>query len=156
MYANNGSSGLQASDVIPAPPLRRSLHEAGMSEAQRHKWIESEKAGRDLGDWAMRSWFRHHWPRFVRQCWVEHLEGRVYWNELDHGDFGIIQAGQTGSSSLEREILRRIKVGGENLDILCWSHEHHLPCDQVWKVLELLERLDINAHRVECRLQQAG
>ena len=37
------------------PGRRLSLHQCGEEEAQRFKWIESEKAGRDLGETAIRS-----------------------------------------------------------------------------------------------------
>ena len=36
-------------------------------EIQKHKWIESEKAGKDLGDRAVLDWIRHHaaeWRRY--------------------------------------------------------------------------------------------
>ena len=34
-------------------------------EAERFRWIESEKAGYDLGDEAIRRWVALHWPGFV-------------------------------------------------------------------------------------------
>jgi hypothetical protein len=159
MHAHRDSSVSLASDVFQAPPVRKSLHEAAMAEALRHKWIESEKAQRDLGDWAIVSWFHKHWNAFARRCWVEHLEGRVFWIELDHGDFGMLQK-ELSDSVAKDEVLRRVKTGGENLDILCWTQERRLPGEEVWKILSLLEKLDINGHRVECkfdtRLLQAG
>lgn len=36
-------------------------------EIQRHKWIESEKADRDLGQDAVTDWIRHYWAQFCRQ-----------------------------------------------------------------------------------------
>src|SRR5262249_48834436 len=50
-------------------------------EEQRHKWIESEKAGYDLGDLAIRQWALCHWQGFVRARWLEHLEGKRFWVE---------------------------------------------------------------------------
>lgn len=35
-------------------------------EAQRHKWIESERAQRDLGEAAIRQWVREHWNGYLR------------------------------------------------------------------------------------------
>lgn len=32
-----------------------------MDEADRHKWLESERAGRDLGDEVFFDWFKKHW-----------------------------------------------------------------------------------------------
>src|SRR5436305_12868055 len=71
--------------------IRRSGHEHGVAEAQRHKWIVSEQAGRDLGAAAIRGWVREHWNGFLRARWLEHLQGRTFWIELDHDDFGLLQ-----------------------------------------------------------------
>ena len=70
---------------------RMSLHECGEEEARRFKWIESEKAGRDLGETAIRTWIGQHWNGFLRQRWLEHLQGKTFWIELDQGDFGLLQ-----------------------------------------------------------------
>ena len=41
-----------------------------LEEINRHKWLESEKAGRDMGfEWALLDWIRHHrtdWRRMIR------------------------------------------------------------------------------------------
>jgi hypothetical protein len=126
----------------------QSVHDWGAIEAQRHKWIESEKAGRDLGDGAIRTWVREHWNGFLRARWLEHLHGRVFWTELDHNDFGLLQRSFRDSPLID-EILRRLKEGQENLDILNWAIDEKLPMDQV---LEILEALDINSRRIECLL----
>jgi hypothetical protein len=125
-----------------------SLHDCAAAEAQGHRWIESEKAGQDLGEAAVRDWVRHHWSRFLRGRWIEHLEGRIFWIELDRGDFGLLQRQFRDSEVLE-EILRRLRGGGENLDILGWSLDRLLPEGRHGEVLEILEALDINGHRVE-------
>lgn len=140
-------------------PIRLSIYECGACEALRHKWIESEKAGYDLGDWAIRHWIKRYWNAFLRERWIEHLEGRVLWTELDQGDFGLLQH-EFLDSEVRDEIIRRIKSGGENLDILCWYHDRKLSREELWEVLHILERLDINSRRLECRLEasraQAG
>jgi hypothetical protein len=133
-------------------PVRLSIHERGAVEALRHKWIESEKAGRDLGDAAIRHWIKRHWNAFLRERWIEHLEGRIFWTELDQGDFGLLQH-EFLDSKVRDEIIRRLKTGGENLDILCWSHERKLAREELWEVLHILERLDINSRRLEFRLE---
>ena len=38
----------------------RSFNEMQLREIERHKWIESEKAGRDLGEEAVFDWIRRH------------------------------------------------------------------------------------------------
>jgi hypothetical protein len=128
----------------------------GQNEAQRFKWIESEKAGRDLGEWAIRYWVRQHWNGFLRERWLEHLQGRTFWIELDHNDFGLLQRAFQDSPLID-EILRQLKAGKENLDILNWALDLGKPMGEV---LEILEALDINSRRIEfllaSRLSHAG
>ena len=128
------------------PSIRLSVHDIGAVEAERHKWIESEKAGRDLGESAIRCWVREHWNGFLRARWLEHLQGRTFWIELDHNDFGLLQRAFQDSPLID-EILGQLKSGRENLDILNWALDHHLP---MVEVLEILEALDINSRRIEC------
>src|SRR3954462_3928961 len=93
-WASGGLSMCQCSlpttEAVKAS-VKMSVHRIGEEEAQRHKWIESEKAGRDLGEWAIRCWVREHWNGFLRERWLEHLQGRTFWIELDHDDFGLLQ-----------------------------------------------------------------
>lgn len=136
--------------------VRLSVYVEGSHEAQRFKWIESEKAGRDLGESAIRSWIQTHWNGFLRARWLEHLEGRNFWIELDHDDFGLLQRA-FHDSRLISEITRRLKSGWENLDVLVWAIDDALCMDEV---LSILESLDINSRRIEfqleSRLTQAG
>jgi len=119
----------------------------GEEEAQRHKWIESEKAGRDLGEWAIRCWVREHSNGFLRARWLEHLQGRTFWIELDHNDFGLLDR-EFQSSELINDILAMLKDGLENLNVLNWAIDRVKPMDEV---LEILEMLDINSRRIECQ-----
>ncbi len=50
----------------------RQLNQLQREEMQRHKWIESEKAGRDLGEQACIDWVEKHAARF-RQQWEQTL-----------------------------------------------------------------------------------
>ena len=132
-----------------APKARYSVHDLGAAEAQRHKWIESEKAGCDLGEWAIRCWVRQHWNGFLREKWLEHLEGVTFWIELDHDDFGLL-ARSFDDSALIAEIVWRLKAGHENLDILNWAIDDDQNMEQVFEVLEVL---DMNSRRIECLLE---
>lgn len=134
---------------IPEPTVRLSVHERGAAEAQRHKWIASEKAGRDLGETAIRAWVRDHWNGFLRDRWLEHLEGRNFWIELDHDDFGLLLRAFRESPVIG-DILRRLKAGKENLDIICWAIDAGLPLHEI---LQILETLDINSRRIECLVE---
>lgn len=116
-----------------------------MREAEKHKWIESEKAGRDLGEAALWDWSRRYWWRWCRDRWIEHLSGEKYWSELDHNDFGLLQRSFHNNESLIREIVANIKQGGENLNIIKWALDSNQDMRQV---VEILELLDINSRRL--------
>ena len=120
------------------------------AEADRFKWIVSERAGRDLGDDAIRQWVREHWWNHLRARWLEHLQGTCFWTELDRGDFGLIQREFQDRKPLLDTILDRLKVGQENLDIICWAHTWGISMDSV---LEILEALDINSRRLAHRFE---
>jgi len=138
------------------PSVRLSVHDRGEAEALRFKWLESEKAGRDLGEMAIRCWVREHWHTFLRERWLEHLQGRTFWIELDQDDYGLLQRAFQDSPLLD-PILERLKNGWENLGVLLWARENRLPKEEV---IRILESLDINSRRIECRfdrqLMQAG
>jgi hypothetical protein len=142
--------------LLPAERLARecepmeqmSVYIDSEQEALRYKWIESEKAGRDLGETAIRRWVQQHWWGYLRARWLEHLQGKRFWVELDRGDFGLLQRKFFDNTLLLDRILDRIKAGQENLDIICWAHEWHISMEPV---LKILEALDINSRRLAHR-----
>lgn len=117
-------------------------------EALRYKWIESEKAGHDLGEDAIRLWVKRHWWGYLRARWLEHLQGKCFWVELDRGDFGLLQREFHDNTLLLDRILDRLKSGQENLDIIQWGLNWGLP---MTPVLQILEALDINSRRLAHR-----
>jgi hypothetical protein len=125
-----------------------SVYEDSEQEAMRFKWIESEKAGRDVGEDAIRRWVREHWWGYLRARWIEHLQGRRFWVELDRGDFGLLHQRFQDNILLLDRILDRLKAGQENLHIILWAQDWHIPHEPV---LEILEALDINSRRLACR-----
>ena len=134
--------------VVPATPERLSVFQDSEREALEYKWIESEKAGRDLGETAIRNWVQQHWHGYLRARWIEHLEGKRYWTELDKGDFGLLQRAFHNYAVLLDRILDRLKVGQENLHILVWAAEWQIPFEPV---VQILEALDINSRRLAHR-----
>ncbi len=144
---------------VPRQNARMSVHRIGEEEALRFKWIESQKAGRDLGESAIRNWVRQHWRGFLRARWLEHLQGRTFWIELDNDDFGLLQRAFQ-DSVLINPVLEMLKRGEENLSVLNWAHREELSRPEVLEILEILEALDINSRRIECqfgtRIAQAG
>jgi hypothetical protein len=137
--------------AVPAGVERLSVYVDCELEAERFKWIESEKAGCDLGEEAIRRWVRDHWWGYLRARWLEHLQGRRFWVELDRGDFGLLHSQFLDNAVLLDRILDRLKAGQENLQIILWAIEWSIPVEPV---LKILKALDINsrrlAHRFDC------
>ena len=117
-------------------------------EAQRYKWIESERAGHDLGESAIRKWVQQHWWGYLRARWLEHLQGKRFWVELDRGDFGLLQREFHDNTLLLDRILDRLKSGQENLHVILWAIEWHVPIEPV---VQILKALDINSRRLAHR-----
>ncbi len=130
------------------PEAQMSLQRFGREEAQRFKWIQSEKEGRDLGDQAIKLWVLQHWNGFLRQRWLEHLQGKTCWIELQKEDFGLLQR-RFRTSPLINPILDRLKVLKENLDIILWAQDF-FSLSEMQDVLDILEELDVNSCRIRC------
>ena len=127
---------------------KSSVYIESEQEALRYKWIESEKAGHDLGEAAIRKWVKDHWWGYLRARWLEHLQGKRFWVELDRGDFGLLQHQFQDQSVLLDRILDRLKFGQENLDIIRWALDWGI---STCLVLQILEALDINSRRLAHR-----
>lgn len=127
---------------------KSSVYIESEKEALQYKWIESEKAGCDLGETAIRRWVQQHWWGYLRDRWLEHLHGRRFWVELDRGDFGLLQRRFQETSLLLDRILDRLKAGQENLDVIIWALDWGICMQQV---REILEALDINSRRLAHR-----
>jgi hypothetical protein len=93
-------------------------------------------------------WVHDHWNGFLRARWIEHLQGRAYWMELDRNDFGLLLHEFQDEETLLDRILERMKEGKENLDVIRWAQDFGLPVD---RVIKILERLDVNSRRLSCQ-----
>jgi len=123
-----------------------SLYDAAHREAERHKWIESQKHGRDLGDLAIHDWYRQHWLMYCRYRRMEHLQGRQRWREFGDEKFGRLYSLIINGDLLLDRILDRVFVGHENLDIINWAIDWGLSLE---RVLSILTQLDVNRARLE-------
>jgi len=132
--------------MMATPGNRLSVYTHGAEEASRYKWIESEKAGHDRGEAAIREWIQKHWNGFLRARWLEHLQGKAFWIELDKDDFGLLQREFQECAYID-PILSMLKNGLENLNILTWALDKNL---SMREVMRILESLDINSRRLEC------
>ncbi len=124
---------------------RMSLFAVGKQEALKHRWIECEKAGRDLGDAPERQWVRKHWWSFLRYNWLNHIHGVCQCSELHPNDFGLLLRRRFRAQHLLQPILDRLKQNQENLHIIQWALAEHIDMEEVH---EILEALDINRVRL--------
>lgn len=129
---------------------RCSVHEDCEQEIQRHRWIESEKAGRNVGEEATRAWVKLHWNKYLRARWIEHMQGTKFWLELDKGDFGILKTEFKDCPLLLDRILDRLITGQENLNVQIWAQDWGISSQQVIRVLEIL---DVNSRRLACKFE---
>ena len=134
--------------TVLAPAERYSVHTESDVEAERYKWIESERAGYDMGEAAVRSWVTFHWQGYLRAAWLEHLEGKRFWLELDKGDYGLLMHAFRDQALLLDRILDRLKAGQENLHVMLWAYDWGIPSGPV---VEILEALDVNRRRLAHR-----
>jgi hypothetical protein len=123
----------------------QSLRVDSRREIDCYKWIESEKVGYDLGEAAVRRWIKDHWHGYLRNRWLDHLQGRTFWIELPRDDFGLLQEKFQQQSHLLDLILARLKACQENLHIFLWAHESDQPIEPI---LAILEAIDINSKRL--------
>ena len=123
-----------------------SLYEEGRREAERHKWIESQKRGMDVGNAAVDEWYRRHWPHYCRHKRLEHLVGCCLWREFSPQDFGLIEKLIVRNDLLLDRVLDRLREGWENLNVILWALEWGMPID---RVIAILTALDINSARLD-------
>ena len=131
--------------LVSARVEQRSLRLDVRDHLDRHKWIQSQKAGRDLGQEAVRDWIQKHWYGYLKARWLEHLEGHNYWIELSRDAFGLLRREFPEQGQLLDCVLERMKVGCENLEIICWAVEEHLPVEEIRHILKVI---DINSLRL--------
>lgn len=128
-----------------------SIYEEAVREAERHKWIESQKHGRDLGEGAIREWYRVHWPGYCRCKRLEHVRGQCRWKEFGEETFAQLYSLIVAGDLLLDRILDRLDFGGENLQVLLWAIDWGL---SIQRVIAILEQIDVNRARLEPRYKR--
>lgn len=109
-----------------------SVYDQAWQEAYRHKWIESERRGHDIGHEAISEWSRRHFKRFYRWCHWLHLTGRQCFAEFPRQHFATVTEPQ---GDVERQVIRQYWDGQENLEIYWSAHGCGWPIEQVSVVL---------------------
>lgn len=139
-----------SSQAADRPAFVKSVYQECVEEENKYKWIESERAGYDLGETAIRKWVQEHWTGYLRARWVEHLQGKCFWIELDRGDYGLLQREFQDQQPLLDTILDRLKSGKENLDVIVWASLSQIPMEPVFRILAAL---DVNSRRLAHRFE---
>lgn len=137
----------------PPAVIAKSVYKECIEEENRHKWIESEKAGYDLGEGCIQRWVKEHWSGYLRARWVEHLQGKCFWVELDRGDFGLLQREFQDQHVLLDAILDQLKSGKENLHVIVWAVSSGIPLEPVHQILKAL---DVNSRRLMHRFERTA
>jgi hypothetical protein len=138
---------LPADRMRPDGTVVHSLTAHALYAIDRHKWIESEKNGRDLGDSAVDEWTERYWRGWARARLMEHLYGWRCWGAFGEDDFGLLNRA-TVDFHVHRHVLEKVSsllaAGGENLDVISWALTSGEPLEPI---LWLLNRIDINSKR---------
>lgn len=138
---------LPADRQMPDGLVVHSLTAHAVVAMDRHKWIESQQAGHDLGSAASVDWVDRYWKGWTRSKLIEHLYGWRCWGAFDERDYGLLVRSSV-EHHVQREVLEQVAGiladGGENLDVINWAIAGDLPLEGI---LWLLDRIDINAKR---------
>ena len=121
------------------------VYEQAEKAIQEYRWIQSEKAGRDLGSDAENEWIEIYWRRFCRSRLVQHVRGETFFEEFGHECFGVVTEDLPEFRHLLETIFALVSEGAENLDLVRWAEVRRLPRD---RVLNFLAAIDINSHRL--------
>ena len=125
-----------------------SIYDEARKEAERHKWIESQKHGFDQGDDAIEHWYGKYWFVYCIQRRGEHLKGVRPWREFSDEPFGKLQRLVNSRDPLALRILDWVDAGNENLNIINWALDAALPMD---RVIDILAEIDVNRARLDPR-----
>jgi len=120
----------------------QSLYDEAIQEADRFKWLESERCRRDLGLWAREEWIRRYWARFLRSKRLEHLYGHRRYIEFEEAAFGTLSH-EPHDPTLQFLTRRFVDDQWENLNYFCGS----LPSCSRDRLLRWLELVAINQLR---------
>lgn len=127
-----------------------SLLKYAWDEIQRHKWLESEKARRDLGDSAVADWVKRYWWRFCRWRRIEHVEGVQRWFEFPMDDFAKVLRPILENDRLMLVVIEMMKSDRlrvmNDLEVIVWARDTGLPMD---RIIEILSSIHINNARLD-------
>ncbi len=118
------------------PAQAGSLYAEALREADRFKWLESERCRHDVGDWARAEWTRRYWATFLRYKRLEHLYGHRRYIEFEDDAFGQL-ANAPHDPSLQFVVRRFVEDRWENLHYFCGTVPSACSRDRLVQWLEL-------------------
>jgi hypothetical protein len=125
--------------VTPRTPLeQRALED--LARQDRPSWPANARVPVVCRDWCERCW--HRW---VRVRTLEHLCGQRYWEELDRGDFALLESERHSNGPLVDAIVRLLRSGDDNLTVIARL------VDGGWRVSDaarILLKLDLRTRRL--------
>ena len=125
--------------ILEEEPEKKSLYRAADIEMKRFQkeilWGPEAAA---------EEWNRKHWWEWARKRWLEHIKGETYWMELGEADFNLVNKGISNDSYLLEQILEKLEIGKENLNIINWAVDFGA---DMTEVVEILGKLDLNQSR---------
>jgi hypothetical protein len=119
------------------------ISEFAWQELRKHRWIESQKAGHDLGEQACRQWFQCYWSGFFRERWLEHVCGTQLYIDFDDQDFGILNQ-YDERRELVDTLRHRCQSGADYVHVVRLTREKDVPPEVVrrnYKTLTYGEQL---------------
>lgn len=125
----------------------QSVHHEAIREAEKHKWIESQKHGRDVGEAALREWCDQHWPKFCRDKYMQHLTGLTCWKEFSRNKFGLLNDNPVSDGEVLERVKRYLIGGGENLCII--NNELDATPKFPSTLYQLLNLINLNDDRID-------
>jgi hypothetical protein len=131
------------------PP--RSVYADARREAEKHKWLESERKGCDVGQQAIEDWYRQFWSKYCRARRLEHLAGEQQWVEFAEHEFGRMFQSILDGNVLLQDLIERFEDGWENLHFTVWVHDQRKSRQEIDEIIGLLEIININITRLDPR-----
>ena len=116
-----------------------SLREVARRHADEHRWLESERIGRDLGPVAYLQWRKRYWRTFCRWRYLEHLLGTCRYAEFPVQRYNTLRwhSDWTCDHVMEFALRRLLRDDREQLE-LYYEAPAELPRQRLTEVLSLL------------------
>lgn len=115
------------------------LFDCGLVEACKHKLIESQRFGEDLGMLSVKDWCSRHWRTFQRFRRIEHVFGEKYYRQFPAVEFGVWKDREREEGSVFDLVLGAFECCMENLQFVEWARSQKLSEKDAYPLFILLD-----------------